>query len=233
MALQRLGCTACTCLQRQYIRQGCSWQAISSRRRAHKLINPEFPDNRFSTVYRDIHGSVEDSSTARDFIFALKPHERTLLYNELKSFESENESVKGTTEVHPPTSGQLKRVTLHNAIPFIGFGFLDNFIMIMAGEYIDTYFGAVLGISTMAAAALGNWLSDLAGVGTAHYVEYVFSKFGVRSPALLPEQVDMKQTRWASNVGRAVGISIGCILGMFPLLFMKGREDEDSTEDKS
>lgn len=103
----------------------------------------------------------------------------------------------------------------------------------MAGEYIDTYFGAVLGISTMAAAALGNWLSDLAGVGTAHYVEYVFSKFGVRSPALLPEQVDMKQTRWASNVGRAVGISIGCILGMFPLLFMKGREDEDSSEDKS
>ncbi|XP_021340149.1 uncharacterized protein LOC110441358, partial [Mizuhopecten yessoensis] len=111
MALQRLGCTACICLQRQYIRQGCSWQAISSRRRAHshKLINPEFPDNRFTTVYRDIHGSVEDSSTAKDFIFALKPHERSLLFNELKTFESENESTAGPTEVHPPTSGQLKK----------------------------------------------------------------------------------------------------------------------------
>ena len=29
------------------------------------------------------------------------------------------------------------------------FGFLDNFIMIVAGEYIDITLGATLGISTM------------------------------------------------------------------------------------
>ena len=38
---------------------------------------------------------------------------------------------------------------------YSGFGFLDNLIMIMAGEYIDLTLGATLGISTMAAAALG------------------------------------------------------------------------------
>ena len=33
------------------------------------------------------------------------------------------------------------------------------------GDYIDTTLGATLGISTMAAAALGNWISDLSGIG--------------------------------------------------------------------
>lgn len=79
------------------MRQGCSVQVVYSRRHrtTHKLINPEFPDNQYSKVYRDLHGSVEDTSTARDFIYALKPHERSLLFNELKTFESENESTKG------------------------------------------------------------------------------------------------------------------------------------------
>ena len=35
----------------------------------------------------------------------------------------------------------------------------------LQGEYIDTTLGATLGISTMAAAALGNWISDLSGIG--------------------------------------------------------------------
>ena len=33
------------------------------------------------------------------------------------------------------------------------------------GEYIDMTIGVILGISTMAAAALGNLVSDLAGLG--------------------------------------------------------------------
>ena len=54
---------------------------------------------------------------------------------------------------------------MHNIYPsvMLGFGFLDNFIMIMAGEYIDLTLGAKLGISTMAAAALGR-LSLLSGI---------------------------------------------------------------------
>ena len=40
-------------------------------------------------------------------------------------------------------------------IPFVGFGFLDNALMIIAGDYIDTTIGVALGISTMAAAGFG------------------------------------------------------------------------------
>lgn len=86
--------------------------------------------------------------------------------------------------------GALTAIFLVNSIPFIGFGFLDNMIMIIAGEYIDMtlgklfqiklkhlFAGITLGISTMAAAALGNLISDIFGVGLAHYVEVFVAKF--------------------------------------------------------
>ena len=34
---------------------------------------------------------------------------------------------------------------------------------------------------------------------SAHYVEVLTSRLGVKAPALSPEQVDMSSTRWASN----------------------------------
>jgi len=54
---------------------------------------------------------------------------------------------------------QLRQLFTINTIPFIGFGFLDNAIMVLAGEYIDQSLGTLLCISTMAAAALGNIIS--------------------------------------------------------------------------
>ncbi|KAJ9586552.1 hypothetical protein L9F63_028405, partial [Diploptera punctata] len=33
-----------------------------------------------------------------------------------------------------PNTAELWRVTVHNAVPFVGFGFLDNFIMIIASR---------------------------------------------------------------------------------------------------
>lgn len=42
---------------------------------------------------------------------------------------------------------------------------MDNSIMIIAGETIEVKLGLVLGITTMASAAIGNLLSDVAGVG--------------------------------------------------------------------
>ncbi|XP_017488877.1 PREDICTED: G2/mitotic-specific cyclin-B2-like, partial [Rhagoletis zephyria] len=48
--------------------------------------------------------------------------------------------------------------------------------MIIAGDYIDLTLGVTLGISTMAAAGLGNALSDVAGVGSAYYVERIADK---------------------------------------------------------
>jgi hypothetical protein len=66
----------------------------------------------------------------------------------------------------PPSTSDLYKVAIQQGLPFVGFGFLDNFIMIVAGESIETFLGASLVISTMAAAALGNTLSDVFGIGS-------------------------------------------------------------------
>jgi len=66
-------------------------------------------------------------------------------------------------KVPEPTNRQLYVVALHQAIPFVGFGIMDNAILILAGEAIDVSLGVTLGISTMCAAAIGNIISDLSG----------------------------------------------------------------------
>ncbi|XP_052560793.1 transmembrane protein 65 isoform X1 [Tympanuchus pallidicinctus] len=134
-------------------------------------------------------------------------------------------------EVAPPSPGQLRHVFFHNALPFVGFGFLDNAIMIAAGTQIELSIGVVLGISTMAAAALGNLVSDLAGLGLAGYVEALASRLGLSIPDLTPKQADMWQTRLSAHLGKAIGVTIGCILGMFPLLFFG--DEEEKLEEKN
>ncbi|KAM7236686.1 hypothetical protein CapIbe_012358 [Capra ibex] len=168
--------------------------------------------------------ALNTAQGARDFIYSLHSSERSCLLKELHRFES-IAIAQEKLEAQPPTPGQLRYVFIHNAIPFIGFGFLDNAIMIVAGTHIELSIGIILGISTMAAAALGNLVSDLAGLGLAGYVEALASRLGLSIPDLSPKQVDMWQTRVSSHLGKAVGVTIGCILGMFPLIFFGGDTD--------
>ncbi|XP_036367103.1 transmembrane protein 65-like isoform X2 [Octopus sinensis] len=137
---------------------------------------------------------------ARDFIYTLKPNERKILLTELTKFEEER--LKTLDIDGPPalTSSQIRMLFIHNALPFVGFGFLDNVLMIVAGEYIDATFGSLLGISTMAAAGLGNMVSDVAGIGSAWYVEVLAVRVGFHMPTLTPQQVDMRKTRWIANL---------------------------------
>ncbi|KAM9098448.1 transmembrane protein 65 isoform X1 [Sarcophilus harrisii] len=204
--------------------------------------------------------SLNTAQGARDFIYSLHSTERSCLLKELHRFESiaiaqgipRSSSQLTTTSPHsvrtvvmmqltsaekleapPPSQAQLRYVFIHNALPFVGFGFLDNAIMIVAGTQIELSIGIILGISTMAAAALGNLVSDLAGLGLAGYVEALASRLGLSIPDLTPKQVDMWQTRVSAHLGKAVGVAIGCILGMFPLLFFRGEEEEKKLEEKN
>ena len=38
--------------------------------------------------------------------------------------------------------------------------------------------------------------------------------------------------RIASNAGRAVGVAVGCVIGMFPLLFYKAEVEESKQEEE-
>jgi hypothetical protein len=59
------------------------------------------------------------------------------------------------------------------AIPMVGFGFMDNVVLIVAGSNIDYYFGTSLGIHTMTAAGLGQVVSDTSGVLFGQFIENV------------------------------------------------------------
>jgi len=163
---------------------------------------------------------------AVSLIEKLSVDERRIFLRELKKVDSRQSSS------NKPTASELRQLAYHNSLPFIGFGFLDNFIMIVAGEYIDLTLGVKLGISTMAAAALGNTLSDMMGIGSAWYVESWAEKLGATPPDLSSEQLEMTRCRVANNVGRALGVVLGCILGMFPLLFIDNslEEEKESSE---
>lgn len=69
---------------------------MSGIRWAHKYKpSPSTKKSRFATVYRDLHGAIEDNTTAHDFVFALKPSERTLLFSQLRHFEEEKTKILG------------------------------------------------------------------------------------------------------------------------------------------
>ncbi|XP_028406152.1 transmembrane protein 65-like [Dendronephthya gigantea] len=170
--------------------------------------------------------AVSSPQHAELFVASLRKSDRVILEEALKKYNSENE---GQQVVSPPTIKQLKLAAYHTAIPFMGFGFLDNAIMIIAGEYIELKIGVTLGISTMAAAALGNIVSDVSGLGLAGYVEALATRLGFEGPQMNSAQLQMTRTVVATNLGRGIGIVIGCILGMFPLLFYKEPE-VDRTE---
>uniref|UniRef100_A0A0N4ZB10 Transmembrane protein 65 n=1 Tax=Parastrongyloides trichosuri TaxID=131310 RepID=A0A0N4ZB10_PARTI len=155
---------------------------------------------------------LRNETDARKLIYQFTPDERDLL---LKVLQKDNAG-DNDNEI---SKKDAKELFLFNGLPFVGFGILDNMIMILAGEYIDQQIGAVFTISTMAAAALGNTISDVSGVGLAHYVELLVAKFGIKHPDLSANQLNSSKGRFISNVARALGLVIGCTIGMFPLLF--------------
>ncbi|CRG96506.1 conserved protein, unknown function [Plasmodium gallinaceum] len=118
-------------------------------------------------------------------------------------------------------------VALSGCIPFICFGFVDNSFMIIAGDLFDSTFCIFLGFSTMAAAGLGNLTSDVLGIFIGGYIEKIIVYIGFPRINLTNKQLKMNRTRRYYYVGSALGIAIGCLLGMIPLLFIDNNKLEE------
>ena len=43
---------------------------------------------------------------------------------------------------------------------------------------------------------------------------------GAHPPDLSPQQLELPRCRVSGNLGRALGVVLGCLIGMFPLLFI-------------
>eukprot|EP00999_Lentomonas_sp_LEN2_P000160 NODE_1153_length_983_cov_81.196262_g1108_i0.p1 GENE.NODE_1153_length_983_cov_81.196262_g1108_i0~~NODE_1153_length_983_cov_81.196262_g1108_i0.p1 ORF type:complete len:312 (-),score=41.08 NODE_1153_length_983_cov_81.196262_g1108_i0:46-876(-) len=181
-----------------------------------------------STVSRHVH-----DHSKKEFDFADSNSDGKLSQREFSHwFAKKYKTPPAPVSNHEiPTNRELMLHSLRAGIPFVGFGFLDNFVMITAGEYIDVTLGVAFGISTMAAAALGNLMSDVAGLGFGGVIEALSNRIGIPDPKLTLEQQDMSRTRLARSFGNILFVTIGCLLGMVPLLFFPGRVEPEKHQD--
>ena len=102
----------------------------------------------------------------------------------------------------------------------VGFGIMDNLVMIQAGEAIDASFGVIFSLSTLTAAGFGQCFSDVAGVTCGGVVDSAVAKLNLPNHGLSALQQDLKISRVYRTAGGSVGVVIGCLLGMSCLLFM-------------
>ena len=172
---------------------------------------------------------VGESKVGRTSFFAgLEPETR---YNALKTWQKEREESLTSQEnpQHSPVNDsqsipkkQLWRVFLCQAAPMAGFGFADNFLMISFGETIDANFS--LYVSTMAAAGLGNLCSNIVGLGLADWIEHASTKMGIPAPELSVAQREAPLVRGIAFAGTACGVTLGCLLGLCPLMLWSKEE---------
>lgn len=89
-------------------------------------------------------------------------------------------------------------------------GIMDNAILIIAGDAIDTSLGVTLGISTMCAAAIGNIISDVAGIMLGTIIEDFTARLGLPAPNVSAAQRQLRSVRFAGQFGTLVGVGMNC-----------------------
>lgn len=119
-----------------------------------------------------------------------------------------------------PTRTQLWRVFCQAAIPFVGFGFVDNTIMLHAGNAIDCTLGVTFGLSTITAAAMGATVSNASGVAFGNTLERIFHAAGLPKPNLTEAQRKMHVVARTKLAGNMLGVIFGCTLGLLNLFFI-------------
>ena len=124
----------------------------------------------------------------------------------------------GAAAVDPPTRTQLQRVFTKAAIPMIGFGFVDQTIMLQAGNAIDCTLGVTFGLSTITAAALGATVSNASGVLFGNTLDRIFTSAGLPQANLTADQRALPAVARVKLGGAMIGVVLGCCLGLVNLL---------------
>lgn len=131
---------------------------------------------------------------------------------------------------------QYFRLGLMHGVPMVGFGFTDNFILLLVGDYLDATICLQFGLSTLFAAALGNTISNVAGLTTGGLIEKAGAALGLPHHGLKPAQLKTFTSLYFKYTGMTIGVCFGCVMGMAPLYFPKEwrlwkSRDEKSTDE--
>ena len=131
-------------------RRGCSRRYLSS--------DKDKPEMSLEEVARSLSQLTSQQQPAMELIKQLSPEaQRELAQLTSATTEAAGSNVTPTAaavaneaantfaeaDIPPPTYRDLKLVALAQAIPFLGFGFMDNAILIIAGDAIDTSLGTL------------------------------------------------------------------------------------------
>ncbi len=92
--------------------------------------------------------------------------------------------------------------------------------MLIFGDLIENHLGATLALSTMASAALGNTISDFLGIGLSGAITQFGDKLGLPNPQLTSGQSNLPLVKIVAVSSSCICITIGCLTGMTPLLFL-------------
>ena len=139
----------------------------------------------------------------------------------------------GSRPVVPrPSARDLRTIFFFNAVPFVAFGFVDNTVLIHAGDAIDASVGVTFGLSSLAAAAMGQIASDTSGVLFGSTIENAALRLGFAAPRLTPAQQMLRVTQLAGAAGKVLGVITGCSLGLVNLLFVDTLAVEKAKEEK-
>ena len=168
--------------------------ALAPLRRTHQSMRSRF----MSTSKREeAIAAAEDSATAL-----------------------EKAAASAETTIPHPTNRQLRVHCLWEAVPMFTFGFMEQSVMIYAGNAIDCTIGVWFGLSTLTAAAFGNMISNFVGLATGGTVERLAMSVGLPSPGLTEAQRSLKVVHRVGFAGTLAGAMLGCALGMIHLFFI-------------
>eukprot|EP00669_Euglena_mutabilis_P013796 TRINITY_DN8793_c0_g1_i1.p1 TRINITY_DN8793_c0_g1~~TRINITY_DN8793_c0_g1_i1.p1 ORF type:complete len:260 (+),score=62.30 TRINITY_DN8793_c0_g1_i1:28-780(+) len=131
--------------------------------------------------------------------------------------ESEGKAEKKDSK-KKPSRRQLLIFALTIGAPFIGFGLMDNSIMLLAGEAIDHHIAGACGFGPLSSAALGNVVAAWASLTFSKSLDRLVAHLGLGDRhGLSAAQHRMYSVYLAGLLGSIVGMTIGMLLGMFPI----------------
>jgi hypothetical protein len=126
-----------------------------------------------------------------------------------------------------PERRQLFAVAIVAFVPFVGFGAVDNGLMVIFGDVLDSTMGLWFGCSMLASAALGNAISNVFGMLLHGTITRGADKLGLPDSGLTLAQRRLPIVHYWSTGGSTRGVFCGCLLGMTPLLLMNQTKKEE------
>lgn len=180
--------------------------------------------------------STASASRNRNTIYTNRPNNTSLILTKQQRHKKSTMIVDGRPVIETKTktrkstieqlsSDQIRSIFLSAAIPMVGFGFMDNFVMITAGQAIDNTLGIRFGLATMTAAAMGQVISDVSGV---MFGDTLGRLFNISSAQLTTSQKKLKLVSRTRLLGAVIGVTVGCCLGAVALYLVPDRDADDT-----